>query len=450
MTIDIHPSAADNFNKKASELIDFVTEFPPERPRPKSFPTDLHIAASLTDKDIIGDIDISTTDYKGRTVARFFHLDGKKFGLSEENYKRLKDIAERLQSLPAIRNTLSCSFVEKKLFSWICNKHKGIDTTNNFIEYLDAEAKKVIKSRTSWIPIANLVVQVPFPVSRSEIRPLSKEIIDNWESKVTSLAGENREDTIQLFTKIRKDFQGLAAVVTVVEAEPEHASNYAMEEAQQITSVLGVFSGATLIPNVKCVSSIKGSENIAQATTFFDSGEDNFHMTTGILDASSAKHWRLGQREIIEIRNTGLDRISRLLASDSLKEFEKSVLNSVLLYSKSAFTSDPVEKVVYMLSSLESILLKNENEPIQQNLAERVAVFTAQKLDARKAIIKSIKSIYGVRSRYLHHGHTSSELKLISDFMMHVWVFFIQLLANVDRFSSQEAFVNAIDDHKLA
>ena len=63
---------------------------------------------------------------------------------------------------------------------------------------------------------------------------------------------------------------------------------------------------------------------------------------------------------------------------------------------------------------------------------------------------ETIKSVYGVRSRYLHHGHTSSELKLISDFMMQVWIFFIQLLANIDRFKSQGEFVNAIDDHKLA
>ena len=355
-----------------------------------------------------------------------------------------------MQELPAMRSTLSCSFVEKKLFSWICSRYKNTDVPGNFIEYLDIEAKKNVQSIKSWIPIANLVVQNPFPVSRSEIRTFSKEIIDNWETKVSSVDGKNNEDLNKSFEKIRKEFQGFAAVVTVIEAEPGHASDFAMEEAKQITSIMGIFSGATQIPDIKCVSNIKGSENIAQATTFFDTGEDSFQMTRGILDAASAKHWKLDQKKIIKIRKIGLDKISMLLASDSLGEFEKSVLNSILLYSKSAFTSDPVEKVVYILSSLESILLKNKNEPIQQNLGERVAVFTAQKLEDRKAIIKTIKSIYGVRSRYLHHGHTSSELELISRFMRHIWIFFIQLLENVDRFHTQEEFVNAIDDKKLS
>ena len=137
------------------------------------------------------------------------------------------------------------------------------------------------------------------------------------------------------------------------------------------------------------------------------------------------------------------------MASETLNAFKKSVLNSVLLYSKSAFTSDPVEKVVYILSALESILLRNEYESIQHSLAERVAVFTAQELIKRKYIITTIKSAYGVRSRYLHHGHTSSELELISEFMSCAWIFFIQLIDNVERFSTKESFISAIEDHKL-
>ena len=73
----------------------------------------LHVAASITEKDILGDIEISSSDYRGNTIERFFHFNGKKYGLSGDSYKTLKDVAERLQSLPSIRRTLSCSFVEK-------------------------------------------------------------------------------------------------------------------------------------------------------------------------------------------------------------------------------------------------------------------------------------------------------------------------------------------------
>ena len=354
------------------------------------------------------------------------------------------------ESLATVRIVLSVSFVEKKLFSWVSQKYRDLNVPDLFIEYLNTEANAVIKTITSWIPIANLEVETAFAVSGSEIRPFSKAVIDKWTAKIDALAGDNKENALKLFEKIRKDYQGLAAVVTTTTSEPGYANDYALEEAQKITAILGIFSGATLMPDIKCVSNIKGSELIAQSTTFLEGDKESFQMISGIIDKSSAKYWRLGKRDIIKIQKIGLDTISSLLASVSPTDFEKSTLNAIFLYSKSAFTADPVEKVVYMLSSLESILLKNENEPIQQNLAERIAVFTAQELAKRKAIIKMIKSIYGVRSRYLHHGHTSSELKLISEFMMQVWIFYIQLLANVTRFRTQEEFVNAIDDHKLS
>ncbi|HBH12611.1 MAG TPA: hypothetical protein DDX29_05820 [Clostridiales bacterium] len=449
MIINIHPSAASNYNNKAFELIELIEIFPMAKNQ-TSFPSDLYVNATITEKDIISDIEVAASDYHGCTVQRFFHLNGQRLGLSEENYKRLRETAERIQSLPSVRSMLSSSFVEKKLFSWVSKKYRGLETPDLFIEYLDKEAKDVVKTTTSWIPIANLEVQTVFPVSKSEIRPLSKATIDQWSTKVLNLAGKNKENVLKQFEKIRKEYQGLAAVVTTITAEPEYAFDYTLKEAQKITAVLGIFSSATLTPDIKCASNIKGSELIAQSTVFFEDEKENFHMTSSIIDKSSAKHWRLGQRDIIKIQKAGLDRISSLLASESLTDFNKSVLNSVFLYSKSAFTADPVEKVVHMLSSLESILLKNENESIQQNLAERIAVFTSHVLPKRKSIIKNIKSVYGIRSRYLHHGYTSSELELISDFMMHVRVFFIQLLAHVDRFDTQAEFVNAIDDHKLS
>ena len=452
MIINIHQSAVDNYNMKADELLEFIIECPPDRKSQEEFSSHIHIAGSFTDKDIIGDIEVLSSDYRGNTIARSFHFNGKNYGLNEESYEKLKYIAERLHLLPGIRNTLSYSFVEKSLFSWLSKIYRKIGAPQPYVEFLNSEAQAVVKKNTSWVPIANLEVQSAFTVSNSQIKPITKEVMDDWESNIGGvMTGEDKEKVIEHFQQKRKVYQGLAAVVTIIEAEPEYAFDYALEEAQKITSVLGIFSSAILIPDIKCLSRIKGSENMAQAAIFFESSNGILSTTTSkILDKASLKYWRLSTSEICEIRKVGLDKISLLLTASSLNGFQKCVLNSIFLYSKSAFTADPVEKVVYILSSLESILLKNENEPIQQNLSERIAVFTAKELEERKLIIKTIKSIYSVRSRYLHHGHTSLELKLIADFLLKVWLFYMQLLDNINRFSTQEEFVCAIDDHKLA
>ena len=102
-----------------------------------------------------------------------------------------------------------------------------------------------------------------------------------------------------------------------------------------------------------------------------------------------------------------------------------------------------------MLSALESIFLKNENEPIQQNLAERIAFFISNNIDERKNIVRNIKDVYGIRSKYLHHGHSSSELESISKFMLNVWVVITKLLLDADRFVDKSAFINEIEDRKF-
>ena len=141
--------------------------------------------------------------------------------------------------------------------------------------------------------------------------------------------------------------------------------------------------------------------------------------------------------------------LSDIVVKEKRTEFESLILNTSLLYSKAAFTAEPLEKLVYVLSALESTLLKNESEPIQQNLAERLAIFTSHELVERKAIIKTIRSVYGLRSRYLHHGNTTDELEDISEFLYYVWIFYVKLLGQSQSFNNKKEFLDAIDDRKL-
>ena len=449
-TLNIHPSAAANFDSKATAIVDLVKEITPETRQSNSFPSEQHVAGTITDDDILCDIGIHTADYKGNIVETYFQVNNIWHGLDKESYINVIKLSENIQSLPTVRKSISTDFVRETLVSWVKLKFQNLATPDSFTAYLDNVASSEIETIISWIPVASLEVEIPFPVSNSEIRPLSKAAFDTWAQRIGEAAGERKDDVLDRYNKMRKDFQGLAAIVTTTTAEPEHALTYSLEEALRITSILGIFSDAMLLPDIKCVSTVKGFETLARATAFFEHGNGNITSHSRLVDAPSAFPWRLDRNKIHYIRRFALDKISHLLGSDELNIFEKSVLNYLLLYSKTAFTADPIEKVVHILSSLESILLKNVNEPIQQNLSERIAVFTTQELEERKTVIKTIKSAYSIRSGYLHHGSTSHELEVVSDLMICAKVFFIQLIKNIDRFTNKDEFVTAIDDRKLS
>ncbi len=353
-------------------------------------------------------------------------------------------------------NGYSLSYVEQKLFEWIKLKLLEKDSNILFMKYLENKVHSDIKPLILWIPINELFVETPFLIGNSQIIPLSKLKIDDWEASFLETSSSEQKEMKENFKiyvdNLRKKYQGLACVVTQIEAEQSYAHEYAIEQAQKITSIIGILSGAVLFPNAKSACQIKGSENIAQAITFFELENKMFRIIEGSIEKPSSQFLMINRELIQEFRNLGLNRISDLLAKDqeSLLSFENKVLNFLFLYSKASFTDEPVEKIVYVLSALESILLRSDNEPIQQNLGERLAFFISDQLEERKKIIKNLRSAYSIRSKYIHHGSSSSELETIKEFLFFVFRFFVLLINNCHLFGQKEDFLNYIDDKKLS
>ena len=447
---EIHPSAEETFNSKVCSLIDKIEITPRQWEGVPKFETEVHVGTTITDNDIIGDLLEKTSDYRGNTVARFFINEGVRYGLENESHKSLVDLAEKIQRLPAFRDRLSQDFVEESIFNWLKNSFIDNNQDKSFISVLVEKARGAVKPVTVYVPVANMIVQRPFSFCGVVICNITKALVDEMATVGSSKDDEKQKDhATAFFKKFRKDYQGYAAVKISLECEPSFANDLAVMTAQRVTSFLGIYSGAMLMPDVKCICKIKGTENLAQSTTISRSEPNGFRVMTGVLDRASMRHWYISENDIAKYAKCGLGVLSEIAVKEKPTEFESVILNTSMLYSKAVFTAAPLEKLVYILSALESILLKNENEPIQQNLAERLAIFTSQKLSTRKSIVKAVKSAYGLRSRYLHHGHTSVELEGLAEFLLHVWIFYIKLLGASRSFINKTKFLEAIDDNKL-
>jgi len=450
MDLEIHPSAKVNFNEKAQALISLIRECPRENAEEQSFSPDFHIAASFTDEDIIGEVLESQTDYKDRTISLFFSHNKKRYGLIEEDYEKLTTLASSIQRVDALRTKLSFKFVSGTIFDWVKARFKQEDVDLLFVPFLLRRAEENVKRIRIIIPINNFVVESPFKFGGSTIANLNRTDFDIWEKEQIDSNPEFKADVGKLFEKCRKDFQGYASVITDFDSEINFARKVGLQQAIRVTELLGIYSEAMFLPDIKCSSRVKGME-MDDSYTIFAIGENvGWRKISGALNTALATTRFMSKEKLGEYTSIGLGRLSYLANAKAITEFESSILTFAFLYSKAAFTSDPMEKVVYMLSALESTLLKNENEPIQQNLAERIAFFSTEGLDERKKIIKNIKRIYNLRSKYLHHGITQSESSILLEFLQIVWVFFSCLLTRTERFGGKEEFLQYIDDLKLS
>jgi hypothetical protein len=448
---NIHSSAKENFDNKAMSFLTSVKKLPRVIERSPDISSDMHVSASITEMEIIGELKELICDYRGKTIGRIFIFDNERYGLEGADYQELNKLAESVQRISIFRDKLSQKYIEETLFSWVENSFKSRGSfQHKFTDFLLGEAELVVKPITIRIPIALTFVEQPFKFCNATIKNISKEMVDEMASVSNNFTdAEQKKNLERYFLDFRKNYQGYAAVELKVECEPDYAVDFSLMASKRITDLLGIYSGALLFPDIKCLSKIKGTEILEQYNILVDFGNNDIQMNSGMLDLASGQIRKISKDDLDGYESCGLGLLSNIAVKVNPTEFEAAVLTMAFIYSKAAFTSEALEKLVYILSALESILLKSENEPIQQNIAERLAVFTSNELSERKAIIKNFKRVYGFRSKYLHHGQTSSELGELKIFFHNVWVFYVKLLKNSGRFVKKIEFLNAIDDHKL-
>ena len=125
-------------------------------------------------------------------------------------------------------------------------------------------------------------------------------------------------------------------------------------------------------------------------------------------------------------------------------------MQRTIIYSKNNLAKEPAEKLVFILVALEAMLLKNDTEPIQQNIADRMAFVLGNSVSERRSIVSLVKACYGLRSRFLHHGQTMSDLENLRKFMMYSWALFLHFLRSHEEFASKDEMLERIEERKFA
>lgn len=120
-----------------------------------------------------------------------------------------------------------------------------------------------------------------------------------------------------------------------------------------------------------------------------------------------------------------------------------------MLYSRAAFAPNGTGKAVLILTALESLLLKDDREPITQNLADRIAWVVGRDSEERMRVAANVREIYGLRSGYVHHGKQSpGQRAAVVQFLDIASAFFASVLQLTERFDSATEFVQSLDNQK--
>jgi hypothetical protein len=446
---NIHPEAKRAFDEKAHLLAASLTPDPQVFDDTHRIPVAPYVAITITKDEIVSEANVwRRVDHSGRETARYFQIADRVFALHGENYVAFRRLAENMQRTEALRDKVSEETIIDLLTAWLRATRQGASQMTA-TEFVLSKCPEMVSDYTVLIPLYDLFIEEPFEIGRILIRTVTEQEIDGWVAAWTKAHPEHAESFQKSGMKWKRNFQGKAAASMTVVAEPKRAYEVARREAEDALAMLQVFSIAMLVPEARCYWTLRGSERVeSYSYLLLQEG----HLKDGHEGFYRYRHTvgTISKALLAELKSRGLDAASALLRSDKRSEFQERMMEALLLYSRAAVQDGLSEKLLYILVALESLLVRDETEPIQQNLAERLAFTVGSNLAVRKAIIKATKRAYGLRSGFMHHGTEIDDVRAMEEFMLHAFAFFATALGAVDQFPTRIAFLDALEARKLS
>lgn len=441
----LHPDAARRIDTLGTELLSLLrTETPLQGPK-EQFPSP-HIAVELNEKNIIGDIKFGITDGFGADLGKSFQQGEKLIGLSGERYQRLIRTAEIVLRSHSFKACVSMATLKDILFAWTRSAYCR-ETTKPLSQYLIETCAPLIQRHQVWIPISYLQIQAAFPFGHVEFVPVTETLLDSWFRDSQDEGLTSADPRVKRFDQLKKKMQGYAAVRVEVEAEPDRAIEIAHERANTSISMLRLFHPASFHPKLVCFCDFMGRSDIGYTTTLWFTQRGALNINQESVHPAGPL-WRIPTNQLHDISQAGLLSLHNLLRASKPNDYESRLLRSLRVFTKVSSSSNIADKLVYLMTSLEGFLLRNNSEPVCHNIADRMAFTLGNTQQERVDIANNALAAYALRSKYLHHAERIHDEETLEVFMLNAWTIFLDLIMNNKGFSTHEQFIAWVEARK--
>lgn len=445
VVLSFHPEAEKNFDQQANKVIGLIEcRQIPESPRAAGPQPEVH--AFPVQVDTRGPTTGGLLLPDGSRVAIYRDLNGKRIGYFDAAYKDLEALAIKIHKNPSVRDLVSTNEIIDSIFEWSIKNYNELKE-NQLIQDIISNIKPKIKEHEIWVPINGLMIIDDIHIGQITLRSLTKDLIGKWceACKKNSKFPPGMMDA--LFQRDFLPMQGYAAGVVKITGTMARAVEVALEDVARVVEIIRAFQFPAIRSGVRSYIALKGQEASPTEFTFTIGPEGTPRSHRSIIGAMPME-LLIDQKIFHHLQMSNVWYACSWL-SRNRTDLEEHILQSLSLLSKSALTTELSDRLVYVFAALESLLVANETDPIMNAVAERFAFFSADKGDDRIELRDRIRRAYGMRSRFVHHGHEPSDREMIDAFLYDVHLFFMMLVGRSKDFQSKDALLKRIDEIKF-
>jgi hypothetical protein len=384
---------------------------------------------------------------------KLFFSDKMLVKLEDTSLEAFYNILNEFMKDDFISKNFTVDYIEKKtqqLIVTILNRDKGKRFNNldaDIVGFREA-IKKDIKKWALVVPIVNLKIEKPLVIGEvtivnfSEIRQSIREhylkILGTSKSpkEVTDKAKEQYEDMFRFLNqfscaKFNLEVESLKAV---------ELGRRLVERALDVLRLyvpLNVYSTRTYVGILGELVTTK-----TPILLYHDSNASSRHEAKGFL-----LPFEITGEFVKVMEQNGLSKISGILRNPG-NDFENSLITAIHWFGKAIKNVEDKDRFIYFFTALETLLIKDKNEPIVNCLSERIAFLLEKEKIRRIDLSKIMKDLYDTRSKIVHSGldevppRDIKQLHLITQQVL-------LTLVNGKNYSHRDEFFKYLDELKF-
>jgi hypothetical protein len=441
-------SAIRYFNEEAEKLFGLLVELKePERKRPPLKSIQEEVISKIIYESEIKNSFIFHVDLQGNETARYFQISSDKWlGIDSEHYHEIRKLSANIYKKREINDRIGKDTLIKIIFEWIKVRISNIrEEPLPFMEYLNKSIEQKITNVKISIPIINMAIDLEFEVGKIRFEYMKKELFDEIDTKLKEKVAskEMPENEYTTFvSKLRKDHQGKVVGTISVKAETEKATEIAEKEVDRAIAALKYFSPFAFVSQAAAIFGRKGMTWIPSREIFvFTDTLPTIHQ--GLIGNQNL--FKIDGVLLAKLKAAGLDKLSELMLKSDLSEFEDLIFTALYTFTKAISQIDFHERLVFILSALEIVLLKDGGEPIQIHVGQRLGFLTSQDPDKRREAVSLVSDGYKIRSNYIHHGQEEENYEILSKLQCACWNALNIMINHHEKFKNKQEFMSYIE-----
>ena len=312
---------------------------------------------------------------------------------------------------------------------------------------------------TYYSLIGNLVLDTPIQIGRITFSPLNDETRQKIMSEFDRINAlvKDKEETK---SAARQHIDGYlqpnqrlsVAFGAISEAEPEHAQEMFQDRVREVLHALRFFGFFLHPASHRALIDLSGHTYSGKNVFLRLVSDQQFNLavqSTGFLFPYELTVDRLGH-----LKTIGLEIVQAIFSKqeDERTALESSCINAIIWFSRALQDDVPDSRFLKLCVAMESLLLKRDDQPYRQVMAERVAFVLGGNLEGRQKIASDLKKIYDIRSAVSHEGRSRKLREWLGAaefYAAHVVLRFIHLVQE-QSWTTENDFIEWIDSLKFA